>query len=243
MKKLLICFPYWDGDLAQVEKVARLAADLLKEKTPRAEIAFIQRFDASAPSTEIQNHVAQKFDRTRVWICDRRGEGFPGGCNELAYGIISWLQITKHTQPKEMEDIEGFVILEGDCVITRENWVDELWDEFGKMQAQGKCVAGALIPENQYCKEHINAVAMYAWNVLTKIPALRGGPYLIGWDGYHGPSIVPNAMKSQLFHLDYKRPTIKPEDLFKKHAGAAPLVYHGVKDGSALEAVRKKFCL
>jgi hypothetical protein len=45
-----------------------------------------------------------------------------------------------------------------------------------------------------------------------------------------------------LIHLDYRRKSITPEELFSpKKEKKVPVLYHGVKDDSAIMAVREKF--
>jgi len=235
--KILCCLPYWENDRKNVEEVASLLCDLLEEPTELADIAFIQRFDAPLPSFRIQEKCRHKFEHVIVWKCDRTGVGFPGGCNELAYGLLNWVPMQRHLYGG-FKDIGGILILEGDCIVTRRAWDKELMALLGKMQANNRMVAGAVIPKNEHTQEHVNAVALYDSNIAVKLPNLRGGPQNIGWDAYHGPIMVANNLKNDLFRLDYNRPTITQAEL--DVAGDA-LVYHGIKDSSGVLAVRKKY--
>jgi hypothetical protein len=232
---------YWDGDKTKIENVARLAADLLPEPTDQAEALFVARYDASSPSAGVQYRLGQKFSKCDVWPCDRRATGFPGGCNEMAYGLLNYVYIQRHMKLK-FQDITTILMLEGDCVITRPTWVEELCADWESAYNYGKRIVGAVqkaIPEIP-TNEHINAVAMYDPEILRLIPQMIGGPEHIGWDNYHGPRAMPFAKDSPLFKLDYKRETITEDELYRK---PSPLIYHGVKDLSALMAVRNHYHL
>jgi len=236
---LLLILPYWREDQKQVEKVARLCSDLLPEFAENAEIMLVTRYDAPPPSTSIQIALQQKFNKVHVWKCNRVGDGFPGGCNEMAYGIFNHVLTQRHMNAG-FKNIDVLFLLEGDCVLTRPTWLEELiaaWEDRG----DGKHIVGTkqdAIPD--WSNDHINAVALYDPEITRKFPFLVGGPLHVGWDTYHGPALIPFATDSKLFKLDYKRPSITKEELFAKDF---PLVYHGVKDNSALEAVRKKWIL
>lgn len=239
--KLLVALLYWNGDKSAMERLARLACDLLNEPSDQAECLFVARHDASAPSAGVQYHAGLKFSKTGLWMCDRRAEGFPGGCNEMAYGLLNHVLIERHMN-RGYKDITTILILEGDCVITRPTWITELCAEWEKAYALNKRIVGTVqkampeIPTN----DHINAVAMYDSEILRVIPTMVGGPMHIGWDNYHGPKAMPWAYDSPLFKLDYRRPTITSEELFKE---PSPLIYHGVKDDSGIKSVREKYKL
>jgi hypothetical protein len=238
--RLLICFLYWAGDRMEVERLVRVACNLLEEPTDQAEIALIGRWDAPPPSSGVQYQASKKFAKVHVWTCDRKGEGFPAGCNEMAYGLLNWVLINRHMWNK-FRDITGLVLLEGDCVITRRGWVQELcsaWEgRKPKTLVLGAVQAGIPeIPTNT----HMNAVAIYDPEISRTIPQLIGGPQHIGWDNYHGPSMMPYAENSNLFKLDYRKPSITPEELFSE---PMPLIYHGVKDDSAVKAVIERYKL
>jgi hypothetical protein len=234
MSRLLICFPFWEGDKANVEQVAQLACDLLEQPTDQAEVLFVARFDADFPSLHIQQEAAKKFAKMHLWRCTRKGVGFPAGCNEIALGIFEHVQT--------MEGIDAILILEGDCVITRRSWVKELCDEWKRIASAGKLVSGTLQQSGKWggdIEEHINASALWDSDMLCYLPCLKSCPPHRGWDHHHGPKIIPYAVDSPLFKLDYKRNTIGSEELFSSGA----LIYHGVKDDSALKAVREKYQL
>lgn len=240
--KLLICLLYWHGDLKEVERLVRLGCDLRKEITEDAELMFVQRYDSPAPSAAIQLLAQSKFIKVHVWKCNRKALGFPAGCNELAYGILNHICIQRHMNGA-FKDIDAIMILEGDCIITRPTWIEELIQEWEKGKREGKSIVGTIqepTPEYQI-KRHVNAVAMWDADIVRILPCLIGGPNQTGWDHYHGDSTVPVAMNSPLFWLDYRKPTVTPKEIFEDHPDV--LIYHGVKDDSGIRAVREKFNL
>jgi len=246
--KILFCLLYWNEDRLQVEKLARLMADLRPEITEQAQIMFVARYDAKLPSMATQAHVQAKFEKVFVWQCNRRGEGFPGGCNEMAYGLFNHILTERHLHGN-FKDITTIMILEGDVVFTRPFYIEELikaWDDrenHGPQKYAGGTVQTGK--EEWHTVDHLNAVALYEAELARLMPCMIGGPMHIGWDNYHGPSMIPHAVNSKLFLLDYRRDTITPKELFDEGNGpdGYPLVYHGVKDSSALAAVREKYNL
>lgn len=240
--KILVVMQYWDGDKAQAEEVVSLASDLLPEMSDLVDLAFVYRHDAKPPRGAIQIKAGLKFGKVHAWKSSRSGTGWPEGSNAIAYGVLNDVPIRRHLY-KEFEDIDAILLLEADTVFTRPNWDKELaalWDKTVKAQ---KYVTGALVGEYGGPEPHINGVALFAWNASTVIPELRGGTCLEGWDYTHRKAILAKAMPSGLFRLDYKRPMITPDLLFAERDGIAPLVYHGVKDDSAIKAVREKYGL
>lgn len=242
MTKLLIVFPYWSGDHVQMEKSVRLACDLLDKKNDQVELLFLARFDSNYPSPDLFQHALNKFRDVKYWRCNRGGNGFPEGCSELAYGLFQYV-IDQRRMNSVYLDIDAMLIMEADCVFTRRSWVEELCAEWENAKAQNKLVVGALQESGRWDKdvgEHINAVGIYDIDLLRIMPCLSGGAKDIGWDYYHREGILPITLNSKLFKLDWQKPSILSEDLFKD---LEVLVYHGIKDDSAVRAIRERFNL
>ncbi len=242
-EKILLCFLYWEGDRYMMEKVVRQACSLMDEPTEEWQLMFVQRKDAKPPSEGVQYIAAQKFEKVHVWVCNRYADGFPGGCNEMAYGILNHIVIDRHLHGK-FKDITGIMIAEGDCVFLKKNWPELLMSEWRKAKADGKKICGTVQEPFEIgewkIKRHVNAVAIYDSSIALDVRELRGGPMQIGWDHYHGDTLVPLAYHTPTIWLNYRCPTITEKELFEKDA---VVVYHGVKDESALNLVKKKFGL
>lgn len=241
--KILVCMQYWDGDKTQAERAIVQMSNLLSEPSNVVELAIVYRNDAQPPSPAVQLKVGEKFPKVHVWKCTRKGEGWPGGCNELAYGVLSWVPISKHLH-NAFPDIDAILLLEADCVFTRKDWDQELVKEWGKTLQAGKFVCGNILSAQKGSHpEHVQGVMMVSSDLVNRVPGMQGGPYLEAWDAYHAPRLVPHAYHSPLFFLDYKRKEVTPDEVFAERNGVAPLIYHGVKDNSALEAVKAHYGL
>jgi len=226
----------------QMERVADLAGDLLERRAAQADLLFAGRYDADHPSRQIYSHLCEKFAHVSYWRCSRDGDGFPEGCNNLAYGIFQYL-IDQRRVNSMYADISAVLILEADCVLLRRTWLQDLITEWEGARACNKLIAGKVIPAGTFSPgsaAHVNAVSLYDVEILRHLTCLVGGPRDIGWDYYHGRATVPVTHDSPLFKLDYQRPTITGQELF---ADPGVVVYHGVKDDSAIHAVRKRFGL
>ena len=238
--KILVVIPYWDGDRVQAETTALLAGDLLEKRSESVSLCFLHRMDSQQPRPKVVDKAMEKFDKVLVRRCGRSGSGFPHGCNEMAYFILAW---PAH-DPKLFKDFDATLILESDCVFTRKNWDTELVEEWVRCVAAGKTICGNII-HNGFggYPRHVNAASLFGKEIsILAAGPLRGGPADIGWDYYHGRNLDPIAYDSPIFFLDYRKATITPRELFApRKMGLSPLVYHGVKDSSAVQAVRDRY--
>jgi len=235
--ELLVCLPYWDGDWPRMREVALLLADLLPEKSTRTKLLFVLRHDVSkAPDSRLHERCADKFAEVRYYRNKRRGVGWPMGCNEMAFGIFDHVYCRHSLFPK----VDSLLIVESDCVMLRRTWDRDLHQAWHETQKAGKLICGTKIPTGfQECKFHINAVALYSWDIIQKLPQLIGSPGTVGWDYFHGKITCPVAVNTPLIKMDYNRDTISEQELFSKK-NKSVVLYHGVKDDSAVKAVRSQ---
>lgn len=243
--RLLVVFLFWEGDKERMSQVAKLAADLLTEPASDVGILFVSRKDSTPVDTPVLRHMEHKFGDVREWKCDRSGEGWPMGCNEMYLGTLAY---AVNRKVGWMSNYDAMLFVESDCVFTQRDWhkpLIEAWDKMFRMSGGNKYVLGAEIPGGTMSNSHINAAAIYARDILNRQPLLISCNGNIGWDYFFGKIIIPVAENSSLFVLDYQRQTITEDQLFTPPPGrdAVPLFYHGVKDGSAIVAVRNHFKL
>lgn len=239
--KLSVCMGYWEGDKAMAQDVAVLLADLLPAKSHIAQFIFIYRHDASPPDEAVVHHVARKFTAVHNIRCPIVGFGHPGGCNAIAFSLFRIF-----AKNPTFENCDAFLLLESDCVILRREWDKELWGEWEKTKEEGKLVSGFAHPGcyQNPSGNHINAAALYASKIANTISAIGRGSMAIGHDWANGPHVFPHSRNSNKFFLDYRRPTITREELFTARLGGEiPLIYHGVRDDSAILAVREEYGL
>lgn len=233
--KILVCMGYYEGDKQLSIDLVEQIGKLLSAKSEIVSLCYVFRHDSSPPDPEILRRDREKFHDVYSARCDFKGTGWPGGCNAIAYSILNTIL------PKSDKAIECALILESDCVITRKDWDAELWEEWKKAKAAKKQIVGTILPwAHQRGASHVNASALYGRKVARHLGSLRTGrPMSIAWDFYYGSNTTLLAMDSPLFKLDWQRETITDKELF----GSGALVFHGCKDNSAREAVRKRFKL
>lgn len=234
-KKFLIVLPYYDGDVDFAEKLASLICDLERTRNHDADVMIFRRSDSRWMSTTIQEKLASKFDTVLTHTCRRHAAGHPYGCNEMWYDLV---MLMAQTAPYA-NDYYAFIPLESDAVPTRPGWISELISEWKVAASEGKAAIGFIHNDP---RRHLNGVAVYASDLYLRVGSriLMGGSPQVPYDVRHSGSILPMAKSSNRIRFQYRRPTITPADLFAEYDGAAPAIFHGVKDQSALIAVRDR---
>jgi len=240
-KRFLICVSYYEGDRIAAEKMCALIADLEPAFNPKVEFVLFNRFDADPFSKEAFDRLERKFVVSilrSTTVCN----GFPIAANEMWYDFIAQLDTEKNNRA-----YLGWLNLEPDCCPMRPGWLKEIIADYEKCVWSGKAVIGEVRPNTgpNSPQTHINGVAVYPINLASLDPSflLRSCPK-IGWayDIFHAPQIVPMARDTPLIRVEWKKPTITPKELFQPHReGKIPALFHGVKDTSALDAVRAKY--
>jgi hypothetical protein len=236
-KKLLIVIQYYEQDREQAEELGTLIADLERVRNTVADILVFRRADATNYSLGVLEKLRDKFDRVFFETCRRRdAKGYPFGPNQM-WGDL----VTLMSQSNQWRDnYYAFLPLESDCTPVHPGWINELIEEFRVAQARGYAAIGH-IHENPV--QHLNGVAVYDTNLWKIVGGnrLNGSDPQVAYDIQHRESILPIAFDTPLVMMQYQRPTITSEDLFKPWKnGFEPALFHGVKDGSARAAVRAK---
>lgn len=236
--KLLVIVQYYDGDKAEAESLGTLIADLERIRNRNADILIFGRADAAEFDPAVRAKLASKFDKVNFLRCRRKGSrSYPYGPNEMFYDLVTFLG---QTSPWK-DDYYAFLNLEADCTPLHPGWIAELAHAFKDAKAHGYAVIGH-IHENP--APHMNGVGVYDIDIWKLVGSgkLNGGSPNVAFDIDHAKDILPLAVDSAFIMLDFKRPTILPEDLFKSQKGSnvEPSIYHGVKDDTAREAVRAK---
>jgi hypothetical protein len=235
-RKIVVVLQFYEGDKARAMHLARLISDLQPEKTDRFDFAFAPRWDCTHDYETIQK-VSRKFN---VWQMksNRRGMGWPHGCNELACDMMQ--QAYVHKREGKWSNHKAVYLIESDIMPMRRDWLEALSSEWDEAQAKGKLVMGSWSPLHSLVG-HINGNMLFSPDLVSKVKGLEGCPANAGWDCYFGPKFAPIWHKSRLMqnHYDY-RSNIPPEILFSSVDGITPVaVVHGVKDTSAERQVRK----
>lgn len=238
--KLLIVIQYYEKDRAAAEELGTLIADLERIRNRTADVLIFARFDAPEFDRAIRTKLEAKFDKVHFLRCRRRdARSYPFAPNEMFYDLVTLLG-----QPTPWRDnYFAFVNLESDCVPLHSGWTTELIRDFRDAKAHGYSVVGH-VHEPKNVPIHVNGVAVYdidIWRIVGS-GKLSGGNPNVAYDIAHAKDILPLARDTAYVYLDFQRPTIRAEDLFKPQKGSnvEPAIYHGVKDESARDAVRAK---
>ena len=228
-RKLLVVLQYWQGDLDRVDELAQLIADMERVHNPGVDILLFGRKDCP---TTLQFGTVERLRHKFGIVHDLHDacnyeQGFPWAANAMWQDLVRRLGA-----PVWTDKYRAFLNLEWDCVPVRPGWLNELGREFDHAAEQGLLVAGALQADPL---PHVNGVALYSTAIGSRIPALLGAvPPDAAYDIIFAPKILPVAMGTHKIQLDYRRPTISAEEILTSPAA----LYHGVRDRSALCAVR-----
>lgn len=237
-KKLLLVIQYYEGDRESAEDLGDLIAGLERVRNTQADVMVFRRFDAKDYSRGVLDKLRDKFDKVFFETSRRRdAQGYPFGPNQMWSDIVTLMGQV----PQWRDNYYAFLPLESDCTPLRPGWISELCEEFRLAQIKNYAAVGH-IHDNPI--PHLNGVAVYDSNLWKIVGGnkLNGSDPQVAYDIYHRNHILPIAYDTPLIMMEYQRPTITAEDLFKPWKnGFEPAMFHGVKDGSARAAVRAKY--
>lgn len=232
-RKLLIVLSFWDGDHEQMGTLCHLLSDLEPVKNQYADILLYRRSDSAEMDPDIRSKLLSKFSKVHSMKCRRlNAVGYPLGCNEMFYDLIEQIRA-----PAWSTNYFAFYNMESDCVPLAVNWIQQLSDEYKKTNEENSAIG-------HFCEKpvlHMNGASIYSTDFFNRAGGLDllGGPSQIAYDFYHAKRVLSVARDTSLMALDFNRKTITAEDLFGlRKNGVKPAVFHGVKDQSALIAVR-----
>lgn len=231
MLSVVFALQVYPGDVFAAIELATLIADLTA--TPRPDTEFWVVYRRDTPKTHIQFLSDTLFRASKTVLCieaPNHGEGFPEGCNML---WNSTMLVAASLRRNGTTKAEGILTFEPDCVPLSRDWMDALsreWDVLGKE------VIGSLVPGNP---PHINGNAMFGIDLLHRFPELGRYGYGQAWDTQHAELLVRIGAPTDLIVQRYNSTHVRREELFSTRTqGRAPVLLHGVKDGSARSAVR-----
>lgn len=235
VKKFLVVLQYYNGDVEFAEELASLICDLERTRNHDADILLVRRHDAREMTATIKAKLESKFDRVLTHTCRRFAKGYPFACNEMWYDLIMMLAQTMPYQ----QDYYAFINLEPDAVPTRPGWISELINAWKAANSEGLSAIG-YIHDNPV--KHMNGLAVYAADLYNRVGSgtLAGGSPQVCYDIRHARSLLPLAKASPLIHFHYRHSTTTPAEVFQVRDGIEPAIFHGVKDRTAIMAVRDR---
>lgn len=230
---IILALQYWNGDREQAIRLARLMADVEREKRSDVVFLFVHRMDAQPPDKATIEHVATKFPRVHVHKGVRPGAGHPAGCNSL------WTDVALKLY--SMQSMAKYAwTFEADNVPIRRDWINRLKQEMVLMEATGAMVGGfyhaASTKPLQF--EHINGNMLVRCDFAQKFQQIFSCPPNIAWDIYMARHVLPYARPGGWIYNAYRQIGWHCRDYFSKQCDGAVLV-HGIRDNSGTSFVRK----
>ena len=236
-RKMLIVLQYYDGDIEAAKELIDLIVDLQPARTDLADFMLFRRNDAQVIPESFRLRLLDKFGKVHVTKCRRmNANGYPYGANEMFYDLLDLMHY-----PNWVKSYHSFINLETDCVPMDPDWIRKLCDEFRYLCDQDHFAIGQM---NEKPSPHLNGMAIYSTDFWQRAGGMQiiGGPAGIAYDIAQAKRIIPISRDTPLIMLDYNRATITAESLFgAKKGDVSPVLYHGVKDGSARRSVRSFF--
>jgi len=237
-RKFLVVINYWNGDREMAINLANLICDLEPKFNDKVDIMFYRRWDANVVPTFLIDKLKIKFGDVHNHVCRRRNAiGYPYGPNEMFYDLLETMG-NRDWQTKYF----AFLNMEPDCCPLSRDWLKGILQAYDEAYNEGKSATGHI--HNQANFNHLNGASIYATDFWHKAGAMNiiGGPTNIAYDIYHRNRVMPLSKDTNFMLLDFNRKTITEEDLFSlRKNGEFPVYLHGVKDVSAIMAVRNRY--
>jgi hypothetical protein len=236
MKKILIMLQFYDGDRQLAMGQARLISDLQVGHSQDADFMFVSRFDCKVDRRDVI-YVAKKFN-TMTHVSRRHATGWPHGPNEMWFDAMT--RVAEMVEAQKWPQYEAILTLEADDVPLQKNWIHKLrhaWD--AQQKAKEVCCMGALLNAPN---AHINGNALWSGRMrfLKWVQNKASCNPTQGWDYALAPQFAKFGWAdTALIRSYWQRPTLTETDVSQLQATGCVL-FHGCKDMSAQQIVRKK---
>jgi len=232
--KILLALQFWEGDKSQAMKLARLIADLEPRHSEAADFLFVSRFDCTHDEETVK-HVSKKFN-VHTYVNRQRGQLWPHGCNSLWFGTMDW--VFSYGEAERIPPYKAVLTFEADCAPLMPNWISEIsraWD------AAKVKVLGAYQPAPG---PHINGNALFSGDktFLKWISREVGGctPHG-GWDYVMASEFRRRGWSDCKLFRSWWNTVSVSEETFQQLGREGVAFFHGCKDNSLLEIVRRRF--
>lgn len=239
MSKLLLALQYWERDRGQAMRLAQLIADLEPRHNPDVDFLFTSRFDCEHDMKAIER-ISAKFKVHTYINRNRRGVGWPSGCNDLWFGTMD--RIYSLVEARQMPEYEAILTFEADCSPLSPYWHQALMISWRNAQkAKVVKMHGAMVP---YPRPHINGNALFAGDVpfLHEVSRKIGGcDPTQGWDFAKTLEFSRLGWSDCPLIKSYWQCATMPSEQIDQLITSGVTLLHGVKDDSVLEYVRKRF--
>lgn len=232
MADIALCLQYWAGDREAAFELARLLADVEKQRNERAVFVFVHRRDAAPPPLPVLDRLRAKFAGVVVVAGTDPRTGYPDGCNGLWADTIKYLRGI----PEELQGARWALTFEADCVPMVRDWIEQL---VAKLDKNGANIQGSY----QAANPHINGnlAVRVDRDVLQQIHGVNlQVPKEVAWDywSYSRFQLIgtgdPDAIRSG---WNTKKAHPSRLDELVEHGF---VFLHGVKDESALRWAKSR---
>ncbi|NBW10613.1 MAG: hypothetical protein EBR82_21570 [Caulobacteraceae bacterium] len=232
---LLFALQYWNGDRKNAMRLARRIAAL--EKTPRkdVEFLFVVRFDAEEPDPQTVSMVSEKM-KVSVYRTKRRGEGHPGGCNDMWHDLVGEMWRRTLQEKGFHGKYTGIFSFEADVVPLCADWIARVLEEWKQAQEKKCSVWGCYMPTPA---PHINGNMIWIPNIFGVVGGLEGCPSQYAWDVFHAHKWIDTAFSSDQIINYYRAVEVPKNRLYDSTGKAKFALVHGVKDDSAWTLAEK----
>lgn len=235
-RKMLICISYRSEDMQMAISLLNVICDIEHGINAIADIALVARADAIGPPSGWDNRAKQKFSEVHLFRTSKVVSGYPEGCNEMFYDLRDRMAMASMCSKYDC-----WFNLEPDCIPLSRDWISKVWTEWKRVRSLGGLAMGHVKMRPQI---HLNGAAVYASehaNIVTMLPPRKGWAY----DLLNADRFLKDGHDTPLIGGIWNKSTISEAELFgyTKTPNARPVVFHGVKDSSAVDAVRKTLML
>jgi hypothetical protein len=231
--ELLLVIQYWKDDEAQALALARLIADIEKEKRASDMLVLARRGDCQE-SEELkftQMYCGKKIF-TMTLQSSRPERGYPSGCHGLWAGTLDALYGLWSTGNIPW-NFSAALMTEPDSCPVHRNWINILRNAHARTRFLGKRVTGAAMDRPM---PHINGNNVLDLQFYADHPCLKVCPPEVAWDVHHYSTFRHETRACNVIRNEYGT-TDWTSGCLEGIAREAALV-HGCKDASIIRHVR-----
>lgn len=241
MSKILLALQFWKGDARQAERLADFIAALQPSHSDQADFLLASRFDCPQ-GTALSSRLSKKFNVYQI-SSERKGIGWPIGCNQLWLGTVEW--VLRMQRAKKIPLYSGVFTFEADCVPLTRDWIPNLkshWERAVEQRNGKLAVMGAWLPNGPAGTTcgHINGNCMVSCAMLDKIVAATAKhTSRMGWDFCMGPWFERMGWAKMPGQKCHWRSRDYTQEQYDKMVAEDVFFVHGCKDDSLLNLAKK----
>ena len=246
---MILALQFYEGDMNNAMKLARLLADI--EPVPRKDVLLALVCQPGTPLDgrvkEVLSHCSKKFAVEHV-VSKYGAKGWADGSGQLWTGTMEHI----HEQWKKGLVSFGaiFTFDGGDGVPLRRDWIDVLKKEHVCALSKGKLVTGSAQmrtggdhPKPGGFRNHINGNMVLHLSIWDKHPSLHHTPLGASmkrhniWDQYHGDVLLSEALPSTVICSRWNCTGLNLA-IMKEHVRNSVWL-HGYKDSFVADVARE----